>query len=74
MTQTCFPKRVLFSPNDVYIYEITLGKLIVVGKANHTTKTYEFSNFVPDSKPSTLLTHGNEVIWMWNDLVWTPKL
>ena len=67
MEHTIFCKRVTFSPNDVEISEIVLGKLIVVGKANHTAKTYEFSNFVLDSNPSALLTHGNEVSRLWNE-------
>ena len=44
------------------ISEIATINLIVVGKVNHAAKTYEFSNFVPDSKPSSLLNHGNHVI------------
>ena len=67
MTHTSFTKRFVFSPNDVYISKITTGKLIAVGNANHATKTYEFSNFVPYSKPSILLNHGNEIIWLWHE-------
>ena len=67
MTHTGLHKRVIFSPKDVEISEIASGKLIVVGKANQTAKTYEFSNFVPDSKPSALLTHGNEARRMWHE-------
>ena len=67
ITHTCLPKRFIFSPNDVEISKIQSKKLIVIGKENHTTKTYEFSNFVPDSTPSTLLTHGNEVIQLWHE-------
>ena len=37
-------KIVVFSPNDVEISNIAMRKLIVVGKAYHATKTYEFSN------------------------------
>ena len=59
MTHKYFPNRVTFSPSYVEISEIASGKLIVVGKANHTAKTYEFSNFVLDSKPSSLLNRGN---------------
>ena len=40
---------------------------MVVGKSNHTAKTYEFSNVVPDSKPSSLLIHGNEDEWLWHE-------
>ena len=61
MTHTGFPNIVTFIPNDVEISEIASKKLISLGKANHIAKTYEFSNFVPHSNPSSLLTHGNEV-------------
>ena len=67
ITHIGLPIRVVFNPDDVEISEIASGKLIVVGKENHTTKTYEFSNFVPDSKPSSLLTHGNEVSRLWHE-------
>ena len=65
ITHIGLPIRVVFNPNDVEISEIVTGKLIVVGKTNHVAKTYEFSKFVPDSKPSALLNHGNEVKWLW---------
>ena len=61
MTHTGLPKQVTFSPNDVEILEIASEKLIAKGRANHSTKTYEFSKFVPDANPTALLTHGNEV-------------
>ena len=67
MTHTGFPKRVVFNPNDVDIYEISIRNLIAVGKENRCPETYEFSNFVPYSKPSAFLTHGNEFIWLWNE-------
>ena len=61
MTHTGMPKRVSFSPNDVEITEISSGKLIAKGHANHHAKAYEFSHFVADAKPTALLTHGNGV-------------
>ena len=67
MTHTVIPNRVSFSPNDVEIIEITSGKLIAKGLANHHAKAYEFSHFVADAKPTALLTHGNEVSRMWNE-------
>ena len=67
MIHTSFPERVTFNPNNVEILEIASEKLIVVGKANHTVKTYKFSNFVSDSNPSTLLTHVNEVSQLWHE-------
>ena len=61
------PKRVSFSPNDVEITEISSGKLIAKGLANHLAKANEFSHFVADAKPTALLTHGNEVSRIWHE-------
>ena len=63
MTHTRIPKRVSFSPNDVEITEIASGKLIAKGHA----KSYEFSHFVVDEKPTALLNHGNEVSRLWHE-------
>ena len=67
MTQKRVPKRFSFIPNDVEITEIASEKLIAKGLANHHAKAYEFSHFVADAKPTTLLTHGNEVSRLWNE-------
>ena len=67
MKHTGMPKRVSFSPNDVEIIEIESGKLIAKGLANHHAKAYQFSHFVADAKPTSLLTHGNEVSRMWHE-------
>ena len=67
MTHTGVPKRVSFSPNDVEIMELASEKLIAKGLANHHAKSYELSHFVADAKPTTLLTHGNEVSRLWNE-------
>ena len=61
MTHIGVPKRVYFSPNDVDITELASGKIIAKGLANHHARAYEFSHFMPDAKPTALLTHGNEV-------------
>ena len=61
MTHTGVPKRVSFSPNGVDIMEFASWKLIAKGLANHHAKAYEFSHFVADANPTTVLTHGNEV-------------
>ena len=60
-------KRVPFSPNDVEITEIACRKLVAKGLANHHAKAYEFSHFVVDAKPTTLLTHENEVSTLWHE-------
>ena len=67
MTHTGVPKRVSFSLNDVEIMELSSGKLIANGLANHHAKSYEFSHSVADAKPTALLTHGNEVSRIWNE-------
>ena len=55
MTHTGVPKRVSFIPNYVEITEIASGKLIAKGLANHHAKSYEFSHFVDDAKPTALV-------------------
>ena len=45
MKHTGFTNKVVIIPNDVEISEITTGKFIALGKANHFAKTYEFSIF-----------------------------
>ena len=68
MTHTGFPKRVSFSPNGVEISDIASRKVIATSLANHHAKTYEFSKFLSDAKPTALLTHGNEVSRIWNEI------
>ena len=60
MTHTGVPKRVSFSLDDVEITKLASGKLVAKGIANHHAKAYDFSHFVVDAKPTTLLTHGME--------------
>ena len=67
MTHTRVPKRVSFIPDDVEITELASEKLVAKGLANHHAKAYEFSHFVSDAKPTTLLTHGNEVSRLWHE-------
>ena len=47
MTDTGSPKKVIFSPDEVEIIEISSGKVIAKGVANHTSKVYMFSHFLP---------------------------
>ena len=68
MKHTGVPKRVNFSQNCVYISNIAYEKLIATGIANHSANTYEFSKFVPDAKPTSLLTHWNEVSRSWHEI------
>ena len=52
MTHTGSPNQVVFSPNSVEISDISTGKIIVKGVANHSSKTHEFSHFLPYSSPT----------------------
>ena len=60
MTHIGSPKKVIFSPNDVEVIEISNGKVIAKGVVDHTSKVYMFSHFLPYSNPSALLIHANE--------------
>ena len=51
MTHTGSPKRVIFGPNSVEITYISTGNIIAKGVANHASKAYEFSHFMPFSEP-----------------------
>ena len=67
MTHTGSPKKVIFSPDEVEITEISSGKFIAKGVANHTSKVYMFSHFLPYSKPSALMIHANEARKIWHE-------
>ena len=65
MTHTGSPKKVIFSPNEVEIIEISNSKGIEKGVVDHTSKVYMFSHFLSFSNPSTLLIHANEARNIW---------
>ena len=67
MTHTGSPK-VIFSPDEVEITEISSGKFIAKGVANHAQKVYMFSHFLPYSNPSALLIHANEASKIWHEI------
>ena len=67
MTHTGSPKKVIFSPNDFEITDISNGKAIAKGVVDHTSKVYMFSHFLPYSNPSTLLIHANEARNIWHE-------
>ena len=50
MTHTGSPKRFMFGPDSVEITDISTGNIIEKGVANHASKEYEFSHFIPPSK------------------------
>ena len=51
MTHTRSPNKVIFSPDEFEITEISSGKVIAKGVTNHTSKVYMFSHFLPYSNP-----------------------
>ena len=51
MTHTGSPTRVVFEPDTIEILDISTGKMIEKGVANHAFKEHEFSHFLPYSDP-----------------------
>ena len=68
MTHNGSLNKVIFSPNEVEISEISNGKVIETSVVDHTSKVYKFSHFLPYSNPSALLTHAIEVSKLWNEI------
>ena len=68
MTHIGSPKKVIFSPDDVEITEISSGKVIAKGVVDHTSKVYMLSHFLPYSNPSALLIHANEESKIWHEI------
>ena len=68
MTHSGSPKKVIFSPDEVDITEISSGKVIAKGVVDHTSKVYWFSHFLPYSNRSALLIHANEVSKIWHEI------
>ena len=50
MNHTIPPKRVIFGLDLVEITYISTGNIIAKGVANHASKAYEFSHFMPFSE------------------------
>ena len=67
MTHTVSPKKLTFDSDSVEITEKSTGKLVVKGVANHSTKYYEFSHFLPISPPTNLLSHDNKTKNIWHE-------
>ena len=68
MNHTRSPNKVIFSPDEVEIIVISSGKFIAKGFANHTSKVYMFSHFLPYSNPFALLIHANEASKLWHEI------
>ena len=61
MTHTGSPKRVIFGHESVEITYISTGNIIVKGVANHASKAYEFSHFIPFSEPVHSQREGKNI-------------
>ena len=68
MTHTWSPNKVIFSPDEFDITEISSGKFIAKEIANQTSKVYMFSHFLPYSNPYALLMHANEARKLWHEI------
>ena len=61
MTHTGSPKRVIFGPDSVDITYISTRNIIEKGVANHASKVYEFSHFIPFSEPVQSQREGKNI-------------
>ena len=68
MTHTGSPKIATFDSDTVEITGKDIGQLIAKDIANHSTKAYEFSHFLPISPPTTLLSHYNNTNNIWHEI------
>ena len=67
MTHTRTKRRVEFTPDSVMIYDMQDNSKIVVGKVNHQSHLYTFSDFVAKSDSTLLLTHANDESRIWHE-------
>ncbi|GLJ54744.1 hypothetical protein SUGI_1175930 [Cryptomeria japonica] len=52
-------KKFEFTPDSIVVKELDNDALVVVGQANHNSRFYSFSHFVPRSPSMALLTRSN---------------
>lgn len=67
MTHTSTSRRVEFTPDSISIFDIEDNSKIVVGKANHQSHVYTFTDFVAKSDSTLLLTHANDESRVWHE-------
>ena len=67
MTHTVEAKRVTFTPDTVEIVEISTYKVVALGFADHQSRMYKFSHFLPYSKGNVIMNHANEIIKLWHE-------
>ena len=61
MTHIGSPKQVIFGPDSVEITDISTRTIIAKGVANHASKAYEFSHFMPFSEPVHSQREGKKI-------------
>ena len=73
MTHIGSPKRFIFNPDPVEISEISIRNIIEKGDANHAFKAYKLSHFLPNSYPSSLVTHVDDTQRIWHQNIWPSE-
>ena len=53
MTYTGSPKKVLFGPDSIEIIKISNEDIVAKGIADHASKAYMFSHFMPFTIPAS---------------------
>ena len=61
MIHTGSPKRVIFGPDSMDIIDISTVNIIAKGVANHASKEYEFSHFMPFLEPVHSQREGKNI-------------
>jgi hypothetical protein len=59
-------KRVIFTPDEVDIYDMKTISKVSIGKVNHQSKIYMFYAFI-EPNFSLLLTHADERSRIWHE-------
>ena len=67
MTHPGLTKRVTFTQDDVEILEISTCKVVAMGIADHESRMYKFSHFLPYSSGNVLMSHANDIRKLWNE-------
>jgi hypothetical protein len=59
-------KKVIFTPNEVYIYDMKTNSKVATSEVNHQSRPYTFYEFIePDF--TLLLTHADESSRIWHE-------
>jgi hypothetical protein len=58
--------KIIFTPNEVDIYDMKTNSMVSTSEVNHQSRLYTFSKFIePDF--ALLLTHADESSRIWNE-------